>query len=244
VTKEDELLERLGEAARKERANEPAEAWDDLAEGSADVRALEQLAKSEDEREELVALFTPLSEDARAKIEERVVGEVSQKKAGKVIPIGIAVTAVLAAAAALFLVMTGEKTAPPPAYVAELEGGIREMRGDPEPTEELPRFLPETRIEIVLRPAVRTSIPLDVATVAKPERGDERRLAVQWETAPTGAFRATGSLEDVLGRLEPGRWTLYFAIGEHDAIADFDPDASHDESIRVVESTILVELPR
>lgn len=242
--KDDELLDALGDAARKERADEPAEAWDDLAEGSADVSALEKLAKSDEERDELVALFTPLSEDARAKIEERVLGEVTPKKAAKVIPIGIATTVVLAAAAALFLVMTGEKAEPPPAYVAELEGGIREMRGDPEPTEELPRFLPETRIEIVLRPAVRTSIPLEVATVARSERGDERRLDVRWETAPTGAFRATGSLEDVLGRLEPGRWTLYFAIGERDAIADFDPVASHDESIRVVERTIVVELPR
>jgi hypothetical protein len=241
--KDDELLDALGEAAREERANEPDEAWDALAEGNADARELEKLAKSEDERAALVTLFAPMSADAQSKIEERVLGEVTRKKRGRVIPIGIGATVVLAAAAALFVVYSGNEAEPPPEYVAQLEGGIRTVRGEPEPTEEVPRFLPETRIEIILRPAVATSLPLGVVTVARSERGEERRLDVRWESAPTGAFRAMGSLEEVFGALAPGRWTLYFAVGERGSVVDFDPDEPPDETIRVLEHTIEVVAP-
>lgn len=269
----DELLTALARAAEKDEIEEDPR-WAALVEGrssEADRRALEELAALDARNEEALALLTPLGEEAKARMAERILGEMARAPQAPAPPAAeaevialkpkrkwVPVAAALALAAAVALFVTLRRESPPeialadpiPSYEVALVGGERDDRAVPAPADaQAPIVLgPGSSLEIVLRPATPYRKPIAV-------RGFliQNGRAQLWNIAPAisadGAVRIAGAREALFANVASGSYEIAIAIGPPDALPDAEAVArggAGDKGARLqrlARTIVLVEPP-
>ncbi|MGB1015674.1 MAG: hypothetical protein ACPG4T_16170 [Nannocystaceae bacterium] len=107
---------------------------------------------------------------------------------------------------------SGAPEADIPTFELEVSAGLASQRSDHGPSDQIPRYSPETEIEVVIRPKVRATQPLQVHLFAfQGEHG--QKLATPIEVAASGSVRLKGQVGETLG-LEAGSWRLVFVVGD------------------------------
>ena len=97
-----------------------------------------------------------------------------------------------------------------PSYALAVSGGERELRDPTAPAGAAVRLRPDSRLELVLRPATAVAGP--VAVQAFLARGEAMEpLPLQFEISPEGAARAAGSAAELFGS-HRGRWQLRLIV--------------------------------
>ena len=137
-----------------------------------------------------------------------------------------AVAGGLAAAAALVLLIRGpvqygaQKTIPLPAYAMDARGGEQDVRGAPDRTPAALRLAPDSRVELVLRPATSVARPITIAAFIVPreaapggtaQRQGPEPLRLPFETSEKGTARLAGRAADLFGARR-GRWQLRLIV--------------------------------
>lgn len=112
--------------------------------------------------------------------------------------------------------------APDDYHASALIGGVAELRGEEEPSAEVPVFVAEGRLIVRLRPDAAREAPPVRAFVARPG-GALGAVPVQVTPAPGGAMQVEFA-PSVLGR-EYGEWRLYLALGAPDVAVEGRPYA-------------------
>jgi hypothetical protein len=212
----DQLLKALAELEREEdQAVDPR--LEALARGTIDpaTRAELEATKSKDE----VDAYTPVGDAAQERFlagavaafhgstSSNVVVELAAKRRRKLTS-GLVVLAIAASVSMIFL---RPSSTSPPAYVLEISAGDRTLRSGDLPENEVPRFAPSSRIEVVLRPATAIEDELEArAFYAGP--GEVRSLPKVVEKSDGGAFRFAGRVDEVLPGAT-GEIELGFLIG-------------------------------
>jgi hypothetical protein len=191
--------------------------WDALARGELsdeELGTLKALAESDEEVATRLAAFTPVGPE----FQSRAVASIVAKRRQRRLRAWWAPSLLVAAAAAVLLVLASR---PDPDgemvtnWSVEVIGGARTVRGD-EPTTEVPRFLPDTRLEIRMRPPERTEEEVQVAAfLVSGAREEVRPWSPPLERADTGAVRIAGPAAELLEGVPPGRWTIAIALGTH-----------------------------
>ncbi|MBX3186832.1 MAG: hypothetical protein KF819_07450 [Labilithrix sp.] len=226
---EDELLQRIREHVRDDRADDAA--LEAVARGDdADpaAAALSRRAKDDAEIAALIDASRPSAglEDA---IVARVGGaksakneEKGEKKAGRVVAFrrrAALLAGPLALAAALVLYVTvGSGPSGPelPAYAVSAAGQAA-MRGPGDASERLKLTSNEGRFEIVARPATAAGVKVVAWVFAIGETPTPDAVDAKVETAAEGSVRITGSARALRGARE-----LRIVIAEAGVLAKFD----------------------
>jgi len=210
----DRWLEVVTEEARREAEDPFADPrWDRLADGTItpqDKADLERLAAVPGPYQEAMRAFAPLSSEVKNEVARKIQG-------AEVLPMRrrlVAAVVGLAAAAALAIALVPSDQ-PLPAYAMDLSGGMQAVRGSPDATA-LPRFAPDTRFELVARPAARADGPIAAAGVWV-GNGVRVRWTPAFERSDDGALRIRGTTRALLP-LGPGQWTMMLAIGRPEAV--------------------------
>lgn len=104
------------------------------------------------------------------------------------------------------------------------------------------RYKSDGRLRVQLRPAVTVAEDLFVAALARPEGGDDRRLAIEPTLSAAGVITIDQPV-DALG-LGPGEWTLTFFVSRGAQLSEGElsalSPAEHPE-VAVTHSTICIE---
>lgn len=227
---DDELLERLAEAAREEERAERERLdprWDELAAGrlsNEEEAALRTEAEGSTGGREALAAFAPLGADFRARMVREVRAQLDspapERTAGRRRTRSRArwwgAAAALAAAALLVAIWPEGEPSPLPGYEFVLEGEVRPDRAPAEPGDERswrePRvFAAGNRFELVLRP--------DQAVEGEVEAGTYRQQGdalLPWplpvETTEAGTVRIAGTVGREI-ELPAGETTLVVVLG-------------------------------
>ncbi|MEZ4267154.1 MAG: hypothetical protein R3F39_12320 [Myxococcota bacterium] len=241
---DDQLLDELGAAAGNRRAAVSAAdaRWQALAEGRADA-AESAAAKAEDP--ERWAAYQPLDAAAREAVHRRVaeaLGPVATEASkDNVISLQarresrwrrVAMIAVpLAAAAVLMLLMRPPSVSefpPVDSYSLEIGGGQALQRG-PENRDVSRRFVPDSQLELVLRPATPVESPLALRAWRRQADGAWQlwEPAVEWSA--DGAARIVGNAGALLGTT-PGRVELRVVVGRSEVLPDSAEAAGHESA--------------
>lgn len=134
----------------------------------------------------------------------------------------------LAAAAAVVLSVSGPAGGPDLPEYTELEvrGGRQDHRGAPATADATARFGPESRLELVLRPAspVEGAAPHLIAYL-EPASGSARRVELPAARSAEGAFRVRGRAAELLGAA-PGPYRLHLIVSRAAAWPARLPDAA------------------
>lgn len=227
----DKLLLELGRVAReRQQAEARDERWESLTEGTlseADRKELERLAQEDPTAGEAYEAFKPLDAAARERIAARLERELSAespKEAPKetmppaqVVPLAprrrprmiVPVVAAMAAAAAVFLLVSPRGGRPLPGYTLSLSSEQEVRSGAAEA--EVPRLGPGSLIDLILRPEQAVTEPVEVrAFLLRP--GEAQAWTPPMERSAEGAVRIHGPVESLLS-ISPGEWTLAIAVG-------------------------------
>jgi hypothetical protein len=253
---DDPLIKALAREARQQRSREPDPRWDAVADRSLDpteAAALRAEAGASPEGRDVVAAFTPLRPEVRARIRERVRKELGHEEAASepwftgffrrlFRPLAIAVP--IAAAATVATILWWPDAAGPvlPGYDVTLHGGesvVRGTAGDRAPI----RLGPDSLLEVRLRPGTAFDGPVAVLGLAVRD-GRARLLpslrvpmpagacpSCTVRTEPGGFVRILGRSTELLG-LDAGVWELVFAVAPGEYVPSGDEvvaaiDAGH-----------------
>jgi hypothetical protein len=256
---DDELLEETiahVRSQRKRRAHE--ERLDAFAEGRLDEESIRALAPIEgDDLDDEIEAFSPLSEEARGRISERLLAlggagpelrtEPRTEPRAVVVTLRrltVAVSA-LALAASLAFVLRGrtEAEAPLPKYEVAFVGGEQAWRGEaPEATNRVDeakhRFSHGERVRLSIRPGTTVSGPIEARIFLR--RGDDVR---PWPTAvdvsSAGAVRIAAS-PDTLPPGTEGEWELVVAIGRPQSLPAAGDLRSPSAGVQIVSTPIVL----
>jgi ferric-dicitrate binding protein FerR (iron transport regulator) len=223
----DKLLLELGRVAReRQQAEAHDERWESLTQGTlseADRKELERLAQEDPAAGEAYEAFKPLDSAARDRITARLERELSAEAPKEALPpaqvvplaprrrlrMAVPGVAALAAAAAVFLLVSPRGGPPLPGYTLSLSSEQEVRSGAPEA--EVPRLGPGSLIDLILRPEQAVAEPVEVrAFLLRP--GEARAWTPPMERSAEGAVRIHGSVESLLS-IPPGEWTLAIAVG-------------------------------
>lgn len=191
---DERLIESLAELAREENAPMDPR-LERLVEGTLtdeELRELEADAARDPALSEALALFSPLSAEARARIADRVIeARAPAPERSNVVPMRrktpVMIAAVMALAAALLLaIFLPRQSENFPTYALELTGGERVLRSGQE-AEQLV-IGPGTKLEAVLRPEHSVTGGVDTRLVIE-LGGRIRTVDVKPEVSGDGAVR-------------------------------------------------------
>lgn len=220
---DDDLLRALGNAARDEDWVEDPR-LDALSAGElseAEGQALR--ARDDPMADPAFEAFRPIDEAGKQRFVDAIVSQQQQGAGAKVLPFpkkrawlaSAGVVGALAAAAAFALVVSTGGPEPLPDYELDVLGGESGVRS--KPTEGVPRLVEGSRLELRLRPATRTTGPLEVRGALA--RGD---TVHPWSPPvhqdPDGAARIAGTREELFPDIPDGTWTIVVAIGRPDEL--------------------------
>ena len=264
---DDELLEETiahVRSSRKRRAHD--ERLDAFAEGRLDEAGVRALAPIEgDDLDDEIEAFSPLSEEARGRISERLLATIVSEKAANNVKGDNAVSAAppeprpvvvtlrrltvavsaLALAASLAFVLRGrtEAEAPLPKYEVAFVGGEQAWRGEaPEETNTADkakhRFSHGERVRLSIRPGTTVSGPVEARIFLR--RGDDVR---PWPTAvdvsSAGAVRIAAS-PDTLPPGTEGEWELVVAIGRPQSLPTARDLRSPSAGVQIVSTPVVL----
>lgn len=217
------LLGRIGDALREEPNLLDDPRWDRLAAGELDepgVAALKALADSDPAAAAAFEAFQPL-DDAHPQLEA-----LFQPRA-EVVSIGRARgyrwagagAAVLAIAAALLLILRPGPGTPLARYELEVSRGEQSFRSaavgvDADADADVVELTPASRIDLVLRPAIRVEGPIAVQAFLRSDAPDGplTPLEVQAGMSPSGAIEIRGAVRDTITDT-PGTYDLLLVVG-------------------------------
>lgn len=234
---DDRWLRDLAQVNREREVEERShldERWDRLSAGELtpeEEAELMALAETSEEAREAYEAFRPLGPDFQARVVSAIQ---AQEPKARVLPFRRAVaryggwmSAAVAAAAALFLVVRDPASPPPlPAFNANLSGGAREYRGATEPSSGTPVFVAGSLLTLEVSPQQPVTGPLEAHAFLA--RGAD---IVRWEpephldVSPQGAVRLRGTLGQEI-RLEPGEWKIWIVIGRRGRLPSADEIAA------------------
>ncbi len=229
----DDLLRQVGKVAAeqlKEEADRHDDRFEQLAAGtlpSEERAALERLASSSEEAKRALALFRPADEAFRKRIHSAV--EPLLPSSAKQTPaqrrrrparspyrlwtLGMTAALVSAAAAVVVFVLLPAGT-PLPSYSMALDGAVKEMRdaqGASASKTGVPRFHPDSPLQIVLRPQTNVAAEVD-ALVFVQQDTTLNQLSPERQRSAKGSFRFWGAV-DSAWHLPPGPSVLWFVVG-------------------------------
>ncbi|MDC0744110.1 hypothetical protein [Polyangium mundeleinium] len=232
--KDDDLLDALGRAARKnDLLADPR--WDALARGELSDEEIQKLAEGSAATRDAVEAFRPLGAQANACLTEQALVAIGAQNPGaapaEVVRIHrprralLALFAACLTAAVAFVLLSRNDAEPPlPMYALSVEGGDRSFRADaPSPDE--PRLAPGSRLSLSIRPAA------DVLGVVEARAYSIRDGVVapcrpRIEIAATGAILVTGSREELFPDIGPGRLEIAILVGRPETLPEHTPAAS------------------
>jgi hypothetical protein len=210
------------------------------------VRLLESRAAQDPELAIRLAAYRPLDDDRRAGIAEaiaRATAPAAQRAERAGLPAlgkprvpgarkralrawftgwaAVGEIALVAAAALLWLHFrpATNASASLPTYGVDVIGGERELRDVSAPALEgaVVRLRPDSRVDLILRPATATAEPIAVeASLA--QGGVVEPLPLRFEIAAGGAARASGTAAELFGARR-GRWQLRLVVARGDGEA-------------------------
>ena len=198
-----------------------------------ELAALEAEAAGDPALGEAIALHAPLSADLRAQLHAQALRTVRTSSRRRRLVAATAVVAGLAAAAALVLLFR-TRPAPLPVFVAVIEVGDQEWRGQVQTNQQIVDL--DTHVSILLRPAHAVAGEIEAVLWVR-AGGGTFRSPVAAETSPDGTVRWTGtagSLTD--GRI--GASTFIAVVGRAGALpggeaAGTEPDGADSRSFSV-----------
>lgn len=235
---EGKLLDGIGRFARQQEAEERRrfdERWRRLAAGTiseADDAALRALAaESEEARLDYEALrpFGPqlqdrLARDWQARTPAALPDEplplpIGERRWRRAPPYRwLAVAATLAVAVLGWRLWRGPDLPTMPEYGHELFGAVQEMRS-PEPTLDVPVFVPGSPFRLVLRPQQPIEEDLERRYYLVGSTGELRPWRVDLALSAEGVVEIAGTVgEDLL--IEPGDWAVVFVYGRPGRLPD------------------------
>ncbi len=247
---ESSIEQSLGRYGRELLADR-APAWEAFAAGElteAEVVAARSEHESAEEFQENLAMFRPFSEQRREALVAQLLATPASEKhvhaptlpTAKVIPLWrrpVAWAGVAAAAIAVFMLIqpgvgpTEQPVGDLPAFELEVAGGIAAQRSEGKQTG-VGRYAADTEIEVIIRPQVRSKVPLQARLFAF-QGPSGQALTTPLEVADSGSVRLKGQVGEVLG-LGPGMWRLVFVVGAGDelpsdvsAVAPLQSHAAH-----------------
>jgi hypothetical protein len=217
------------------------------------VRVLEARAAGDPELARRLEAYRPVDTASRARLTAALVREVvgaasggfapaeGDTAHGRELPIrkklrarllsarsfGSAMVVAAAAAAVLWISHRARSTdhaVPLPAYALDVVGGLRELRGIDAPNAGPIRLLPDSPLQLVMRPASATRERIAVESFlvrdrdrgTAPSGGDDamiERLIIPFEISPDGAARARGTATTLFGARR-GHWRLVLVVGK------------------------------
>lgn len=231
----DDLLQKLGQAARQRAASEPPpldDRWDRLAAGTLDAdeeAELRRLAESSVEERKIYEAFRPLGPQFHARVVQAIADLQPRPvlvPAPQPVPVRpprplpflrrmVAWGAPIGAAAAAAVVALVIRVPMPLYVVAEISGGTRTTRGE---LAESPTFHSGDHFQASLRPETTVRRAGSLRAKAFLLHGDElRSLDAKTQIDESGAVRFTGTLDR---DLPPGPWTLWLVVGRIGSLPD------------------------
>ncbi len=218
---EDELVRRLGEAARARAAEEDDALWEQVAMGTLppqQLADLEKKAASSPEVAERLRVFRPLSPEVKARIAHGVSRTAAPAHAMRAKPPRWWVPTVgLALAATLVTVVMQQASPPPLPEYALTATGDSQLRGGAAPAPDAKvQLTPSSRLQLLLRPAQAVSGELSASVYVV--RGQAlSRWEASVETSEEGSVRIVAEASRFPGPAEP-RSHLVVVMGRKDAL--------------------------
>jgi hypothetical protein len=205
---------------------EPAQgdAWEALAQGelSREEEAfLRALAEESEPAAARLEAFAPLGDEFKARTVDRLADDLARQRQQKRFRMRSVLTwstGVLAAAAAALFAFLPRGGDPLPVYTLAVHG-VAEVRGSEQHTGPV-RLVPQSELEIVLTPGakVQGEVVLTVGLIATEGKVVLARKAP--ERASSGAFRLTGTMDELFGPVSAGRYQLATAVARQAISAD------------------------
>jgi hypothetical protein len=198
------------------------------------LEQLAALAREQREAEKQLPAPAPLDAAARERITARALEALNPAPPGQVLRpkfqwVRRAAAPVMALAASLTVMVLwrGDSVETLPVYSLEARGGVAEMRGDQEPSQEPLRLTPDANIELVVRPTEAVNGPVGMQLFLTRGQVSRRIEGIDVDRSPDGAFRVRFSC----ARLETeraGEAELVVVVGRPEKLPREAPAAPGD----------------
>lgn len=220
---DDEILAAAAGAAREDDVLADPR-WPSFAEGSLgeeDRADLVELAQRTEDGRRALDVYRPITAAEQASFVDQILApaparaqSIRPRKVRARIAVAFSVVA-LAAATTLLLVVPGRGLSPVPDYSIALVG--EQTQRGPAVAAPVPFFGPGAEVELIARPATRTTGAVAARGFITRE-GRVEAWSPPIEVSPEGSVRIAGSFEEVFRGVPPGEVDLVLAVGRSGSI--------------------------